>query len=172
MINRQEIENKIKENLEFINLLQEQNKMLTEELNKPVQISNHEFVQKRASKDGSYAHFYANFEADTHVENDSIMNNNHYFSFNYFDTKTEAKLYADWLQNALEILRVMNTINGDWKPNFKNGKNYVVCLSEDNLFEGYFFCYNYILAFENASKRQEFRNKISDEKIKMFLKGI
>lgn len=162
-----------------IELIQSQTNNKIQELIKNYELEKEkeeEFkIIERVKKNNNYYCIsnLTNNENNNIHENNEIyhrIDNRYYNSNNYFHTREEAEKYLKRFLLELKILRTRDKINGDWKPDWKDGSNKIcIDVDENNINEYYGQDRLNPLAFQSREKRKEFRGLISDEEIIEFL---
>lgn len=77
----------------------------------------------RAAKECRYwfAHsvMYVGYAADSYIDSNSQINNTHYYTHNYFQTREEAQKYADVLNTEMRLRKYADEHNGDFNNGYR-----------------------------------------------------
>lgn len=175
-----ELEEKLKELEKLQNDLKSKygdiSKAIEELKSNNLEIKTNKDFRKRMNDDESYYYIALNFNyniQDT-IDDGGQFDDCNFNNYNYFKTEQEAIKYAKITQNNLKVLQTLEYVNGDWKPDWTDREQdkSIIKFHFNNISDGIAFLGYYQLSFQSEEERNQFRELISDEEIKLFLNPL
>lgn len=117
-----------------------------------------------------YYYIDEEFKVDTYCYN-SDYDNRMVENYNAFQSKEDAEKMAKYWRIFTKAIFVMNKINGDWKPDWKNEKQikYNITFQQFLRSGGYYEQSFNPFVFETDKKRQEFEDVMGKDDVRFLI---